>query len=329
MMHNVTITRPPRSHTHTTHFRWAISYAYALGYNMLVPWDIYLPTPTGVRYYGSASEYADLYTFVRGHSSLLDETDVAVPNGANLSASFTLVHTGNGGDNQRWRLPTNPVRPSNGRMVPSGNLGACEWSCWQDEKCVGIYFGGGGSENCAVLYTPLVVVTHTQLHGESYVVRNRSDISVGPNQMSPAFVCNTTGVALEPRRPSGGSGYRSPMAIHLVSWDYTHRNNNTPRNTHASSNMLHASTAAAVSSSQITHEVIRSMHSVIEGPIEVSLHNIDVFNDTKCGSFKLSLLAPGGDVVLNDTTCRDGITRVVVPTPLPWSVILASSSGSG
>ena len=39
---------------------------------MMVPWDIYLPTPQGQRYYGNASQYGDLYKFVRQHADLLD-----------------------------------------------------------------------------------------------------------------------------------------------------------------------------------------------------------------------------------------------------------------
>ena len=43
-----------------------------VGSNMMVPWDIYLPTPQGQRYYGNASQYGDLYKFVRQHADLLD-----------------------------------------------------------------------------------------------------------------------------------------------------------------------------------------------------------------------------------------------------------------
>ena len=41
---------------------------------MMVPWDIYLPTPHAERYYGNASQYADLYKFVRENAELLDAT---------------------------------------------------------------------------------------------------------------------------------------------------------------------------------------------------------------------------------------------------------------
>ena len=58
--------------------RKSIAYAYALGGNMLVPWDIYLPTPDAKRYFGDAAEYADLFSFVHEHAALLDSMDVAV-----------------------------------------------------------------------------------------------------------------------------------------------------------------------------------------------------------------------------------------------------------
>ena len=39
---------------------------------MMVPWDIYLPTPNAVRYYGNASQFADLYALVRNNVRLFD-----------------------------------------------------------------------------------------------------------------------------------------------------------------------------------------------------------------------------------------------------------------
>eukprot|EP01047_Picozoa_sp_COSAG01_P075280 COSAG01_NODE_12851_length_1675_cov_2.241117_1_plen_61_part_10 len=57
--------------------RTSIAYSYALGAQMMAPWDIYLPTPHAQRYYGRAAQYADLYQFVRRHAALLDATTLA------------------------------------------------------------------------------------------------------------------------------------------------------------------------------------------------------------------------------------------------------------
>ena len=56
----------------TTLVRAAIAVSYALGGHMLVPWDVEIP---GGRYYANASQYADLFAFVRRHADLFDAAD--------------------------------------------------------------------------------------------------------------------------------------------------------------------------------------------------------------------------------------------------------------
>eukprot|EP00750_Incisomonas_marina_P020906 INCI4111.10.p2 GENE.INCI4111.10~~INCI4111.10.p2 ORF type:complete len:465 (+),score=82.68 INCI4111.10:132-1526(+) len=68
--------------------RAAIAYAYALGGNMLVPWDIYLPTPQALRYFGDADEYADLFAFIRSNGPVLDAMDLNVT--SSLDESMVL-----------------------------------------------------------------------------------------------------------------------------------------------------------------------------------------------------------------------------------------------
>ena len=50
---------------------------------MLVPWDIYLPTPDAKRYFGDAADYADLFRFIQAHATLLNAMDT------NVSSSIT------------------------------------------------------------------------------------------------------------------------------------------------------------------------------------------------------------------------------------------------
>lgn len=58
--------------------RRAIATAYALGQQILIPWDIYMGSDaTGIkpRYYGTVDEYGDLFDFVRQSKPLLDGVD--------------------------------------------------------------------------------------------------------------------------------------------------------------------------------------------------------------------------------------------------------------
>ena len=74
--HNVTLVN---SAAFTVLIRTSIAYSYALGSQMMVPWDIYLPTPHAARYYGLKSQFSDLYEFVRTRAVLLDATIVPKP----------------------------------------------------------------------------------------------------------------------------------------------------------------------------------------------------------------------------------------------------------
>lgn len=53
----------------TVLIRTAIAVSYALGGHMLVPWDAEI---AGGRFYGNASQFGDLYSFVRRHADVLD-----------------------------------------------------------------------------------------------------------------------------------------------------------------------------------------------------------------------------------------------------------------
>jgi len=80
------------------HTRQTIATVYAAGGHIEMPWDTYLPTPEGRRYFGRPENYADLTAFVRGMAPFLD----------GYSAAFAV-----GGEimDERWLDATPPVTP--------------------------------------------------------------------------------------------------------------------------------------------------------------------------------------------------------------------------
>lgn len=187
--------------------RWSIAFSYALGANMMVPWDIYLPGPSAHRYYGAAWQYGDLFSFIRSHAETLDghnETFGIVP-----EKSMPLVHTGVNGDGMRWRLPSD-TPPARGLGI-AGASGAsgCSWSCEMDAACVGMYVSA--SDGCVILYE-LILIQGTTLAGDSYE-RNKTG-PVSP----PTYSTDTPGVELVGRQGVVGSQFS--RAIHITDWRY-------------------------------------------------------------------------------------------------------------
>ena len=79
--------------------RQSTAMAYACGANILVPFDVYIPIPTLVRYYGTKQQYADLFGFVRGVAEYLDGYEPAYAAGRTIS-------------DVRWAGQPGPVRVS-------------------------------------------------------------------------------------------------------------------------------------------------------------------------------------------------------------------------
>ena len=245
-----------------------------------------------MRYYGNAANFGDLYEFVRTNAEMLDASDEAVENGAALGKAFELVHTGAGGDGKRFRLPTDTTKPNAGYMLSAANLGSCEWACFSDARsCVAIYFGSA-DRACAILYAPLILVSKTQLHGDSFLRRNNTG-PVAP----PPFTSNATSVAVLPRRASAQPAATSAVQMHLVDWRYA---------------------AAGVPMPPR------------QAPLMVSLLNKAVFGKPGCGQFTLALRSPGASApVPLAGRCAGNATQVVVPAPRPWSILLVSPAKVG
>lgn len=152
--------------------RTSIAFAYALGGNMMAPWDIYLPTPKAERYYGLASQYADLYALVRDVAALLDATTEPIPDprsqGNNSRYQHTLTGATPGHLGQRWRFPFPYTSPGyrgriDGARFVGVNLPICEALCDADPRCAGVWYFGG---KCFTL--DQLVRCNTSLRGDSF-----------------------------------------------------------------------------------------------------------------------------------------------------------------
>jgi hypothetical protein len=195
--------------------RAAVAQSYSLGANMLVPWDIYLPTPNASRFFGSQAQFGDLFAFVRAQADLLEAADTS-PFYRPATADMNLTHSGSGGDGQRWRLPSdNPA--SQGRQVTGSsviNAGTCAWSCEADKDCIGMFTNS--RQLCWLLYGELQSVENTEMVGESFT-------RVGGGSSSSVVWCNDSSVDLSLRTASCGTASSAPSwwALHVVSWNLT------------------------------------------------------------------------------------------------------------
>lgn len=304
--------------------RWSIATAYALGGNMIIPWDTYLPTPDaersrnaapspspglsfsflyavggasghfytrrppsylapGTRYFGSAATYGDLYAFVRQNSLMLDESR-PLPSIENASRDFRLVYTGAGGDGRRFRLPSDTSKATNGSCTESVGLSVrlCERKCLKTEGCTAIFSSLiGGAGTCCVLKPPLVEVAGTSMIGKSFLKLH--------NATSQAFFrSNVTSTTLYPLITASGT-----LVLHIIDEAY-----------------VEASGVAAVNGSKVS-------------PVQlITINGTAVPGMARCGSYRTGeLLRPGFAPAHQETSCVSNTTWLVVPGPLPWSVI--------
>ena len=224
--------------------RRSIAQSYALGSNMFVPWDIYLPTPRAARYFGAPSQFQDIFSFVREHASLLDSMGTA-PFDRISTDGFRSVGTGTKGDGVRFRLPTdNPPSPGN---ILDGHRtqGACAWECRRratssdyigTDDCAGFFSSvpNGGRGTC-VLLRVLKVVRGTAMVGASWAVRaalvndtmplhgvstNLTYVDAVLRGMDREYCSSgrSNNSSSNSRRKSNGSG-AVEWAVHLVNWN--------------------------------------------------------------------------------------------------------------
>ena len=283
---NVSLVEKP---AFTTLIRTSIAYSYALGGNMMVPWDIYLPTPDAERYYGKPDQFADLYAFVRAHGALLDAADIPVPDPRGSEAQYALVHTGAVGDGMRWRFPYPYTSGgySGPRISGSRHTGVtvveCQQLCDAAAACAGVYTTA--QQLCYTL--DALVACDTGLIGASWA-RNASagaGLEVVANSSEPE-------VRAKARLPAN----RTFATVHVVDW---------------------RPAASAYWSTGTPPPAF--------GPVELNVSNSILSGGSPpaaCGRLKFTLHLPGGAPPRALAgACRGAVTQFTLSSPTPWAML--------
>lgn len=262
-----------------------------------VPWDIYLPTPQAARYYGNATQYADLFAFIRGHAELLDNTNLTVKVKPPSEGGYIHTHSGASGDKLRWRFPFPYTSPDwaphhphiGGDKTAVLSLSACEALCDHDSKCKGVWYSSG---TCYTLHS--LVSCDTTLAGDSYTRSSNvtNQLAIGPPPPPPLVVCSEPEVRVLVRQADPSSG--SVLAIHLVDWRRS------------------ATWSTGVVS------------NVSYPPVSLNISN-DAFNSSgaACGNLNLTLHQLDGTSKAVKPTCDQhaGVTIMQTESPEPWAIV--------
>ena len=273
--------------------RWAIAYTYAVGGNMLAPWDNYLPVKHGsARFYGDRAEFGDLFAFIRRNSSLFDnKTALADPPQHN----FRMLHSGGGagGDNYRFRLPSE-IYAGNVTDLIDPSLPKCQAACDEYPGCLGVFWSeddGTTGSLCALL--PKLVSTFTHMPGQSYI-RNAS--ATGPSASTLLATTLTPDISLLARRSA------SQIVVHVVDWRY-------------GDPIKNGCTQIGVCNGPMT---------ATRPPIQISLDNARISGTPLCGMLDVRIGGPGIPLVtpLTPTLCAAGKTVVTLASPRPWVVLI-------
>jgi hypothetical protein len=198
--------------------RSSIAESYALGSQVLVPWDIYLPTPRAQRYYGSAHEYGDLFLFVTKYAEILETTSSFLHYSTSTS-NMILTHTGeggDGGDGKRFRLPTD-IPPSQGLLL-SANVGTCSWECSLRSNCTGMFVDG--RSKCWLLFGLVEVISGTSMSGQSFLSR-KTEIDLDPGSFHLPFVLSSDPMLDVVMRANCDN---TTIVAHLINWKHTENN---------------------------------------------------------------------------------------------------------
>jgi hypothetical protein len=279
-----------------------------------VPWDIFLPGSD--RYYGRASQYADLFAFVRSHGLLLDATTQPIPprgSGGNPPARYNHTFTGGAPNHQlgrRWRLPFPFTAPGYVGMQIDGvrfvgqSLVVCKSLCDVDTLCLGVYFVdnlSGDGNTCYTLHE--LVECHTTLPGDSYTNLNRTAFPnknkhrhapPPPPPLPPPAASSEGHVRTQVRRSSNGS----LAAVHIVDW----------RN--------------ALPSIWMTGVLPNTTFP----PFTLNVSNAILTPPRACGEFIFLLHELGrqpnisAEVVVG-SRCNGNVTELTLPSPVPWSLL--------
>lgn len=317
--HNTTLVESP---AFEVLIRTSIAYTYALGSNMMAPWDIYLPTPQADRYYGNASQYSDLYSFVRRHAALLDATTIPVPapqrtntsGGSAGEANYNHTYTGGlatGQEGSRWRFPFPFTSPGysgpriNGSKFAGQSLLSCQSLCDDDDMCKGVYLSASGSE-CFTLHE--LVSCRTTLRGDSYTRTAKGHAHAHPAGPASPVVTAEPQVRLRLRVAPN----HSVAALHVVDW----------RNA-----MPSVWTTGVLPARTFGPLTVNVSNAILAQP--TSLADVAAGNGgSGCGALRFSLhgLADTAPVALAGQ-CVGGVTTLTIPSPAPWSIIEVQPTG--
>lgn len=94
-----------------------IAFAYAIGGNVMVPYDIYIPWPNAPRFFGNVSDFDGLYALVRNNTQLFDGFTNATAITQEAAAQYATTNL-----TSLWaltRVPTGRVRDGPGDEAPS------------------------------------------------------------------------------------------------------------------------------------------------------------------------------------------------------------------
>ena len=291
--HNVTLVNTP---AFEVLIRTSIAYTYALGSNMVAPWDIYLPTPSATRYYGTASQYGDLFAFVRRNGALLDGTTERVPDPLNPAGEPThYYHNFSGGApgqlGRRFRFPFPYTAPGytgeriGGSRFTDQSLLTCETLCDSSALCRGIFYYGG---TCYTLNE--LVECETTLRGDSYM----KNLSAAPHNRSatePVANSSVADVRVKVRR----SANRSVAAVHMVDWRH------------------------ALPSIWSTGVLPNTSFP----PFQLNVSNAILKDGVACNALEFVLHQLGSDHPPKAVKgpCVGNVTVLTLPSPVPWSLL--------
>ena len=310
--------------------RTATAYAYALGTALVVPWDIYLPTPEATRYYGTVAQYGDIFGFVRQHAALLDAAVVAVPNASVVPSSggepkrYNHTFTGGSGSagkpkmGMRYRFPFPYTTASykgeriNGSRWTEMSLLSCEYMCDSIPTCAGIQFQG--SECYTLNGNVSLVECHTTLKGDSYARVPGASRSPGRRNPNSSAVSSEAHVRVRVRRAVN----RSFATVHVVDWRLAlpsiwmtgvlPRNRTFPP---FELNISHAILSSASAGHADGGDASSSMMPPC-GELAFVLHTLRL-NRSATGT-------PGASVAVSGV-CVGNVTILKLPSPQPWSLL--------
>ena len=152
---------------------------------------VHLQRTSNVSALFSEGTQASMALFPPSRWRAFDVPSAAVINGNNTirfslsghggESGYRLVHTGNGGDGQRWHFPSGYEPHSNvsGVALPGASLVQCERLCDSRASCRGVY---SDAHVCYAL-DELEVVRHTALAGLSFE-RNTATGRVGDSSQA-------------------------------------------------------------------------------------------------------------------------------------------------